>query len=206
MKKFELIIAEINKNSQTIFALNEQRKNLGHAEICEAVKQIDNLTFTNKVLANNARHALFSEVFADVLEIMNKYAGKPMGAKTSEKLQAEVRAKTHCCIYIDDGTIDIYKLTDDGFSYGNEYAISINTDTFTKRILDNNRLQVYSIEEYRLNNAKDYIEDIPEYLKQLEELKAEAKKVQEQLAAICNDFNSLAVDGIKHLDAYNYIY
>lgn len=49
---------------------------------------------------SNAKIALFNEVMPQVLEVLAKYKGKPLGPKTEEKIKNEIKEKTNCYFYI----------------------------------------------------------------------------------------------------------
>src|SRR5574344_1786958 len=141
MKKFIDILSEIE---QTVGAINtaEAKEN----KLIENCMKIDNLKerhearkaaendmmkasaekkdlrITLKILISNARIALFNEVLPVALEVLKKYAGKPYGDKTKQKISDEIKEKTNCWFYITScyGLYSFDGLVD---GFGNDYNI-----------------------------------------------------------------------------------
>lgn len=207
MKNYNAICEEIKENYKKIHELNKQKSAASYSERNSLYKQTEHLETVNKVLCNNSRRVLFTEIFPKVLNILGKYNNKPMGEKTKDKLRAEVKEALNCSIWFEQHYIHIIMLDDNGFSKcGNGDDITILTNNYNNVILDNNRLQVYSIDEYYLCDTRDYIDNIEEYLQVLSELKRKAKEVQENLESICSEYNTLAVDKMEYLNYREVIY
>lgn len=207
MKNFNSICEEIRENRKKINDLNDRKFTANYSEQNSIYRQVAQLETVNKVLYNNARCVLFNEVFPEVFKVMFKYAGKAMGEKTTEKFKSEVKDTLHCSIWIDNRKIHIHRLDEKGCSmWGDENYIEISTDNYDKTILNNNRLQIYAIEEYSLCNTQEYIENIEEYLRKIAELKAKARELQEKLRDICSEYNHLTVDKMEYLDYNKHIY
>ena len=207
MKNYMSICEEISINYRKIHDLNEQKYTANYSEKNSLYKQVEQLETVNKVLCNNARCVLFQEIFPDVLKIMHKYDGKAMGEKTTKKIESEVKEKLNCGIWIDARTIHIYRLNEQGYSIaGDGDSIAISTDNYNDAILVNNKLQVYDIEKYTICDTRPYIENIEEYLRKINDLKSEAKQLQEKLRDICSEYNHLTVDKMEYLDYNKHIY
>ena len=157
-----------------------------------------------KFLQNNARIALFQEVVPVVLEVLEKYKNKPCGEKTKKKIADEIKEKTQCgfyfknscsfCVFLNTGNYDI--------EVGTKYQQGKK-----KHLLIDNKIQIVSMEDlevYHMN--KNYCEDVEKTITELKQLRKEAKQKQEELEAICSQYNHLAVDGIQHLDVCKHIY
>lgn len=207
MKNYNAICEEIKENYKKIHELDKQKSAASYSERNSLYNQTEHLEIVNKVLCNNSRRVLFTEIFPKVLNILGKYNNKPMGEKTKDKLRAEAKEALNCSIWFEQHYIHIIMLDDNGFSKcGNGDDITISTNNYNNVILDNNRLQVYSIDEYYLCDTRDYIDNIEEYLQVLSELKRKAKEVQENLESICSEYNALAVDKIEYLNYRGIIY
>ena len=117
---------ELIENCMKIDNLKERHEAKKNAEndMIKASEEKKDLQITLKILKSNARIALFNEVIPVALEVLKKYAGKPYGEKTKEKISDEIKEKTNCRFYItsrwDSYSFDIYPL--DGF--GNDYNIT----------------------------------------------------------------------------------
>ena len=220
MEKFANILAEIDKTREAIKTAKAKEDELvDHymimsdlKERCEAKKATENdmikisekkqdLQIALKILQNNAKIALFNEVMPVALEVLSKYNGKPYGTKTKQKISDEVKEKTNCRFYIssryDSDSFDIYPS-----DASNEYNINCGTDYTTgskKQILIDNKIQPVKFEEVQpYYISREYITDIPQRVETLKSLYKEAVAKQEELKAICDNFNKLAV-GINHI-------
>ena len=135
------------------------------------------------------------------LEILSKYNGKPYGTKTKQKISDEIKEKTNCRFYISSrygsDSFDIYPS-----DASNEYNINCGTvyiNGSQKQILIDNKIQPVKFEEVQLYYIdSEYVTDIPQRVETLKSLYKEAVAKQEELKAICDSFNKLAV-GIDHI-------
>lgn len=220
MEKFVNILTEINKTREAIKTetirenelINHYMSTSNLKERCEAKKATNNdliktterkqdLQIALKILQNNAKIALFNEVMPVALEILSKYNGKPYGEKTRQKISDEVKEKINCCFYIST------RFASDSFNIypsevGNEYNITCGTAYINgsqKQILIDNKIQPVKFEEVQLYYIdKEYVTDVPQRVKTLKSLYKDAVAKQEELKAICDNFNKLAV-GINHI-------
>lgn len=223
MEKFVNILAEINKTREAIkTATIKENELIDHymsasnfKESCEAKKATNNdiiktterkqdLQIALKILQNNAKIALFNEVMPVALEVLSKYNGKPYGTKTKQKISDEIKEKTNCHFYISSrygfDSFDIYPS-----EVGNEYNISCGTE-HQKQILIDNKIQPVKFEEVQLYYIdSEYVTDIPQRIETLKSLYKDAVAKQEELKAICDNFNKLAV-GINHIYYDKHIY
>ena len=169
-----------------------------------------NLQITIKILKSNAKIALFNEVLPVALNILSKYAGKPYGEKTKEKINNEIEEKTNCRFYISSrfgsGSYEIYPV--DGF--GNDYNISCGTeytDGSRKPLLIDNKIQLVTFDEIVLYYIDcEYVADIPQRVEAIKAAYLAAVAKREELIAACNRFNNLAVGDIEHIYSDKHIY
>ena len=188
----------------------QNSRKANEADIIKNTENIQRLELTRKILRNNAKVALFNEVLPVALDILAKYAGKPYGDKTREKISDEVKEKTKCRFYISSHwssySYEVYPV--DGF--GNEYNISCGTeytDGSKKPLLLDNKIQTISFEEIALYYiSREYVEDIPGRVEELKRLYIEAVAKQKELETICDNYNSLAVGDIEHIYSDGRIY
>ena len=229
MKKFIDILKEIEQTSGAIKAAESKENEL--IENCmkidnlkerhEAKKNAENdmikaseekkdLQITIKILKSNAKIALFNEVIPVALEVLKKYAGKPYGEKTKEKISDEIKEKTNCRFDItsrwDSYSFDIYPM--DGF--GNDYNITCGskyTNGERKPLLIDNKIQLITFDEIELYYiSREYVEDIPQRIENLKTAYAEAVIKQEELQTACDNFNMLAVGDISCIYSDKHIY
>lgn len=222
MKKFTEILKEVNKTYQKIKELEEKTKELQNTylnimdlkERHEKRKAVENdlvrleekkkdLQITIKILNSNAKIALYNDTIPVVLEVLAKYKNKPYGPKTEEKIKDEIKEKTNCSFYIStrygSQTYNIIPLE---FS-GNTYNIECGTkciDGKQEKLLKENKIQVLEFSDITLYyTSKEYIDNIPKRIKELKRLYKKAYEKQQELAAICSEYNNLAVGNIKNI-------
>lgn len=67
-------------------------------------------------------------------------------------------------------------------------------------MLDENKIQVLNFNDLTLYyTSKEYIDNIPKRIKELKRLYKKAYEKQQELAAICSEYNNLAVGNIKNI-------
>ena len=229
MKTFNEIQKDIEKADQTIKENNKKidelvntysnimgfkekiaQKRAVEKDICKLNEEIKGLNITIKILNSNAKIALFNEVMPQALEVLAKYKNKPYGPKTEQKIKDEIKEKTNCSFYINERyNSQEYHIIPLEFS-GNTYNIECGPkfeNGEQKKLLINNKIQVVEFEELSLYyTSKEYIENIPQRIKQLKKLYKKAVEKQKELDTVCGEFNSLAVGNIKHIYSDKRIY
>ena len=222
MKKFTEILKDVSKAYQTIKKIDEKTEELQNTylnnvnlkERHEKRKDVENdlvrleekkkdLQITIKILNSNAKIALFNEAMPIVLEVLTKYKNKPYGPKTEEKIKDEIKEKTNCSFYISTRySSQSYHIIPLEFS-NNNYNIECGTkciDGKQKKLLDENKIQVLNFNDLTLYyTSKEYIDNIPKRIKELKRLYKKAYEKQQELAAICSEYNNLAVGNIKNI-------
>ena len=229
MKKFNAIIKEVNQTRQKIKEVEEKTKEIRKTylnivnlkERREKMKTVENeivkleekkkdLQITIKILNSNAKIALFNETIPVVLEVLAKYKGKPYGPKTEQKIRDEIKEKTNCSFYISDRySSQEYHIIPLEFS-NNDYNIECGTkyiDGKKKNLLDDNKIQVPELNDLTIYySSKEYIDNIHKRIKDLKRLYKKAVEKQQELDAICSDYNSLTVGDIKNIYKNKNIY
>lgn len=222
MKKFADIIREVKQTQQKINEVEEKTKEIRKTYLNimdikkrhEKMKTVENdivrleekkedLQITIKILNNNAKIALFNETLPTVLEVLSKYKGKPYGPKTKQKIRDEIKEKTSCDFYISSiYSSQEYHIFPLEFRR-NDYNIVCGTkyiDGKQKKLLDDNKIQVLELKDITLYySSKEYIDNIPKRIKELKRLYKKAYEKQQELEAICSEYNSIAVGNIKKI-------
>lgn len=222
MKKFTEISKDVSKAYQTIKKIDEKTEELQNTylnivnlkERHEKRKDVEkdlvrleekkkDLQITIKILNSNAKIALFNETMPIVLEVLTKYKNKPYGPKTEEKIKDEIKEKTNCSFYISTRySSQSYHIIPLEFS-NNNYNIECGTkciDGKQKKLLDENKIQVLNFNDFTLYyTSKEYIDNIPKRIKELKKLYKKAYEKQQELVAICSEYNNLAVGNIKNI-------
>lgn len=222
MKKFTEILKEVSKTYQTIKEVDEKteelqntylnivnlkerrekRKTVGNDLVRLEEKKKD-LQITIKILNSNAKIALYNETLPIVLEVLAKYKNKPYGPKTEQKIKDEIKEKINCSFYIsvryEQQTYHIIPLEFSSNIYNIECG-SKYIDGKQKKLLDENKIQVLEFSDITLYYAsKEYIENIPKRIKELKKLYKKAYEKQQELDAICSEYNNLTVGNIKNI-------
>ena len=170
-------------------------------EMCKLNEEIKDLTISIKVLNSNAKLSLYNEALPVVLEVLSKYKNKPYGPKTEEKIRDEIKEKINCSFYISDRyNSQEYHIIPLEYS-GNTYNIECGPkDGKQKKLLDGNKIQVLEFNDLTIYySSKEYIDDIPKRIKELKRLYKKAYEKQQELDAICSEYNSLVVGNIKYI-------
>ena len=172
--------------------------------IAETQEEITNGKLKLKLMQNNAKISLFNEVMPIVLEVLQKYNGKPHGEKTADKIRTEIKEKTNCFVYVNS---DSFRIVPCG-TIGNTYNVDCGTkyeNGNNKKILIDNKINLVTmkdLEVYYINST--YFEDLEATVEELKRIHEEAKQKQEELKALCSQFNKLSVEGIKDLNHTEY--
>lgn len=222
MKKFNEIIKEVKQTQQKINELEEKIKQIRKTylnitdikERHEKMKKVENellkleekkkdLQITIKILNSNAKIALYHEVMPQVLEVLAKYKNKPYGPKTEQKIKDEIKEKTKCGFYIIERySSQEYHIFPLEFM-SNDYNIECGTkyiDGKQKKLLEDNKIKVPELNDLTIYySSKEYIDNIPKRIKDLKRLYKKAYEKQQELAAICSEYNSLCVGSIKNI-------
>lgn len=131
-------------------------------------------------------------------------------AQKRKKIKDEIKEKTNCSFYISTRySSQEYHIIPLEFS-NNNYNIECGSkciDGKQKKLLDENKIQVLEFSDITLYyTSKEYIEGIPQRIKDLKKLYKKAVEKQKELDAICSEFNGLAVGNIKHIYSDKHIY
>lgn len=229
MKKFNEIMTEVKQTQQNIKEVEEKTKEIRKTYLNitdikkrhEKMKTVENeiirleekkkdLQITIKILNSNAKIALYNETLPVVLEVLAKYKNKSYGPKTEQKIKDEIKEKTNCGFYISSGySSQEYHIFPLEF-ISNDYNIECGTkyiDGKHKKLLDYNKIQVPELNDLTLYySSKEYIDDIPKRIKDLKRLYKKAYEKQQELDAICSEYNNLAVGNIKNIYKDKHIY
>lgn len=172
--------------------------------IAETQEAITNGKLKLKLMQNNARISLFNEVMPIVLEVLQKYNGKAHGEKTADKIRTEIKEKTDCFVYVNS---DSFRIVPCG-TVGNTYNVTCGTkyeNGNKKKVLIDNKINLVSMEDLEVWYInRTYFEDLEATVKELKRIHEEAKQKQEELKALCSQFNKLSVEGIADLNHTDY--
>ena len=163
----------------------------------------ETLKLTIPILKNNLKQVLFAEVTPIILETLQKYKGKPLGEKTKEKIQKELKEKTGCYISIGRSEIKVSKRTE---SFHEECNFTIYTkyvDGKDNYFLIDNKIQAVTEEDFGLCGEYDYVENVNAEVTFLKEQHNKIYQLWETFKEECSKYNNRAPEGIDHINYYN---
>lgn len=164
-------------------------------ELNKTSEKINDLKITIKMQQNNAKRALYNEIIPVFIATLEKYAGKPYGEKTREKISDEIKTATGCRCFINNS----YSDTEINIYTGRyNYDLKFYTKDF-KILSSENKIQAPAAENLRLYYVSEYIENIPAAIKAMKKAYKKAVEKQKELETICDEFNNYAVDGINRI-------
>lgn len=223
MKHFTEILEDIKNTGAEIEKLEAEEKRLYDAldliadlrerhtkrlammeRINETANRAMDLKIARELMKNNACVALYHDVLPVVLEVLQKYSGKPYGDKTRDKIAQEVKARTGSRAYIGSryGNDEINIHPD---VFGNTYHITCGPHPNANRdkqeyLLNGNKINPLPFESLALwYIPTNYIDDVPAAVEELKRLRAAAVEKQKELATICSAYNSIARGGMEHI-------
>ena len=158
---------------------------------CEQESNADHIARA-EILTENAKQAFFAQYIGKICAIWNKYAGKPHGEKTADKIREELRAVCGQNVYIGNeynrAKISIY--TARGVYIDNFEIGSTNADA--QRATDeNNKILPISADGLRVWYCSEYVYNINAHIKALKKAHSEAKKAVEKAREAFSRYNDL---------------
>lgn len=149
-----------------------------------------------EILKDNAKQAHFAENIAKICAIWNKYAGKPHGEKTAEKIRAEIETETGAYVRIFNkwggACIDVIKWAHGCAIREIEYTASERAEHYDDKrgaIDNNNKILKICADVFAVDYCREYVDDVPAHADKI--IKAHKELLQAQ-----QEFN-------KKIDAYN---
>lgn len=158
-------------------------------------KHNEDLKMTLEILKDNAAQAFFAESIETICTIWNKYAGKPHGEKTSDKIRKELFAALGVRVWIgnkyEDASITCY------FDFGSKAPFrdlefwAIRTNEEKALALVDNKIQPLSPDIFRVYNCGAYVDDVPAHVQAIREAHEKAVEAETAFANAVSAYNSL---------------
>lgn len=158
-------------------------------------KHNEDLKMTLEILKDNAAQAFFAESIETICTVWNKYAGKPHGEKTSDKIRKELFAALGVRVWIgnkyDDASITCY------FDFGSKAPFrdlefwAIRTNGEKALALVDNKIQPLSPDIFRVYNCGAYVDDVPAHVQAIREAHEKAQEYEAAFADAVSAYNSL---------------
>jgi len=170
-------------------------------EIIQLYAEEERLEQINVVLVSNYRYAVYKTVMPVICEVMNKYLGKRVGEKTTDKIRNEVYEKTGFRFYWSHA-YSTYKINiglGAGFSYHNDIVLYVtwnnveyNHPGFFEEELTEDKVRFYD----------NYIEDVENYVNEMKEERSKLKQAMENLNSMIDKYNEKTVGNMHHYSRY----
>lgn len=158
-------------------------------------KHNEDLEMAIEILKDNAAQAFFAESIGTICTIWNKYAGKPHGEKTSDKIRKELFAALGVRVWVgnkyDDASITCY------FDLGSKSPFrdlefwAIRTKRKNVPALVDNKIQPLSPDIFRVYNCGAYVDDVPAHVRAIREAHEKAQEAETAFANAVSAYNSL---------------
>lgn len=183
-----------------------------HAEEKEKSDRYNLLKVALRVLFDNIRIAYFQETMPKVLEVLKKYSNKPYGPVLKQKISDELKALG---VYMYISTEPGYRSDEIHLRPVSNYYMFGNDDMTVVTLFQGagddrqklpiiggttgNRLQVYSLDRYSLQNCGNYAEDpmivAADLIEKYRNVKEQFDQVEKDLWAL-NDLLPARIDWI----------
>lgn len=170
-------------------------------EIIQLYVEIEKLEQINTVLLSNYRYAVYKAVMPVICEVMNKYLGKRVGEKTTDKIKNEVYEKTGFRFYW-SFAYSTYKINiglGAGFSYHDDITLYVTWNNveynhygFFEEELTEDKVEFYD----------NYIEDVESYVNEMKEERSKLKQAMENLNEMIDKYNEKCVGNMHHYSRY----
>lgn len=156
------------------------------------------------ILLNNLKYAKWQRLAPILAEILQKYAGKPYGEKTAEKMRAEMFARCQHYFYIDRANpyrVIIREINRDGYAtHAAPFEIwAAWADNSKNFLTDSNKINTPHADAWSVCGLKDYQQNPAETVATLDRLKAKAEQLAQELRETVRTYNSIAPAGIEPL-------
>lgn len=200
-----------NKVEQLISLYRNGDKNLiekihkADTEAEEEKARNTDLQIKIQLLINNAKIAYFKENIHKICEIWNKYEGKPLGEKTTEKIRIELKSATGQHIRIsnhyDDAKIYVvFDYREPRICDSMEF-IPIWNGKKQPAVDQNNKAVRLEAENFRVYLGSDYVENVEEHLEKLKTAHKIALEKQEEYEQAIREYNALTMGNIQTASA-----
>lgn len=154
----------------------------------------EDLQITIEILKDNAAQAFFAENIETICNAWNKYAGKPHGEKTAEKIRKELFAALGVRVWISnkysDACITCY--FDIGAPFRSLEFRAIRTNGEAIPALSNtNKIQPLSPDVFRVYNCGAYVDDVPAHVQAIREAHDKARAAEAAFTEAVTAYNNL---------------
>ena len=157
-------------------------------------KHNEDLKVALEILKDNAANAFFAESIGTICTIWNKYAGKPHGEKTAEKIRKELFAALGVRVSItnkyDDACITCYDLGRGAPFRELEFYASRKAGENAPALVGN-KVQALNPDCFRLYCCGGYVDDVPAQVAAIRAAHEKAMEAERAFTAAVCAYNSL---------------
>lgn len=198
-------------------ARQETRAKIKELESSKADRdEVQRLEIVAAILRDNARREIFNAAAPVIVETLKKYAGRPYGPKTAEKIKREIRDRAGVNFWIGGGRYEnsasFMPATPEGcnslnYNYG-DFAFHIARPDAAKigdpwpafLDADNKITPPASADALRLESCAEYCQDPASRAAEIIEAHKAAAAAAKAAGEAVTKFNNMIPDGIKHLE------
>lgn len=153
----------------------------------------ENLEMTIEILKDNAAQAFFAENIGVICSIWSKYAGKPHGEKTADKIRKELFTALGVRVWISDkygdASITCYFYGNAPFQSLEFYAIRGGGENVPALV--GNKIQPLSPDVFRVYNCGAYVDDVPAHVQAIREAHERARTAEAAFTDAVSAYNDL---------------
>lgn len=156
-------------------------------------KRNEDLQMAVEVLKDNAAQAFFAENIGAICAVWDKYAGKPCGEKTAEKIRKELFAALGVRVWISNKYNDAYITCyfDTGAPFRSLEFCAIRGGGENVPALVGNKIQPLSPDVFRVYNCGTYVDDVPAHVQAIREAHDKAQEAEAAFTAAVSNYNAL---------------
>ena len=168
----------------------------------------EDLQMAVEILKDNAAQAFFAENIGSICSIWNKYAGKPCGEKTADKIRKELFETLGVRIWVSNkyGDACITCYFDTGAPFRSLEFCTTRANGEVVPALVNNKIRPLSPDVFRVYNCGDYVDDVAAHVQAIREAHEKAREAEAAFTDAVSVYNNLtrgriiqasARDGVK---------
>lgn len=162
--------------------------------ISECVHNED-LKMVLEILKDNAEQAFFAESINTICNIWNKYAGKPHGEKTADKIRNELFSALGVRVWIgnkyEDAWITCYFQHGSNAPFNSIEFSSIRANGERIPALIGNKIQPITPEMFRVYCCGGYVDDPEKQVRAIREAHTKAVEAEKALQDAVSEYNNL---------------
>lgn len=153
----------------------------------------ENLEMTIEILKDNAAQAFFAENIGTICSIWSKYAGRPCGEKTADKIRKELFAALGVRVWIGDkyGDACITCYFDAPAPFRSLEFCAIRTNGETTPALVGNKIQPLNPDMFRVYNCGAYVDDVAAHVQIIREAHEKALEAESAFSEAVSAYNRL---------------